>query len=79
MQYHLLLVDDDPLVAQLLKAELPEQWRLSVVEDDDVALPLQLHAAFVDLHLTGQVQIAEGLEIIRKLRLADPHLEIIAV
>ena len=39
----------------------------------------QFAAAFVDLHLTGDVQKSEGLDLIKRLRSRDPHLEIVAM
>jgi DNA-binding NtrC family response regulator len=39
----------------------------------------KFHAAFVDMHLTGNLERAEGVEVIRSLRDSDPHLEIVAI
>lgn len=36
-------------------------------------------AALVDQHLSGRLNRAEGVEVIRQLRAQDPHLEIVAM
>jgi DNA-binding NtrC family response regulator len=40
---------------------------------------LPFDAAFVDMHLTGDITKPEGLKVVRKLHEFDPHLEIVAI
>lgn len=75
----LLAVDDDELVLAALRTTLPSNWRI-VTHSNTGPLPQgPFHAALVDMHLTGRLDRAEGLEIIRRLRGDDPHLEVIAM
>jgi len=75
----LLVIDDDELVVNSIRLALPNQWRTQH-SDDPIAPPVgQFAAAMVDMHLTGNLKVAEGLKIIERLRLQDPHLEIIAM
>jgi DNA-binding NtrC family response regulator len=76
----LLAIDDDQLVLKSLQLVLPDQWRLVAIN----GLPQKpiegvFNAAFVDMHLTGNTAQAEGLDIIRQLKSAHPHLEIVAM
>ena len=75
----LLVIDDDDLIAASLRMALPQGWRMT----HESSLPKDpggpFHAAFVDMHLTGNTAKAEGLDVIAKLRERDPHLEIVAM
>lgn len=76
---NLLVVDDDDLVVAALRQSLPKSWRL-VAADPPTSLPTgPFHAALVDMHLTGRMDRAEGLDVIQKLRTLDPHLEIVSM
>jgi DNA-binding NtrC family response regulator len=75
----LLAVDDDGLVLAALRSALPPNWRI-VSHQSPKDLPTgPFHAALIDMHLTGRVDRAEGLDVIRELRGQDPHVEIIAM
>lgn len=75
----LLAVDDDDLLLAALRTSLPPNWRL-VTHSGAGPLPSgPFHAALIDMHLSGRLDRAEGLEIIRRLRSDDPHLEVIAI
>jgi DNA-binding NtrC family response regulator len=75
----LLVVDDDDLIAASLRMALPPTWRMT----HETAAPKEsagpFTAAFVDMHLSGNVAKAEGLQVIETLRERDPHLEIVAM
>lgn len=76
----LLAVDDDELILQTLKIGLPPHWRLEAYNGPG-QIPLRgpYSAAFVDMHLTGNITHAEGLGVIKRLKENMPHLEIVAM
>lgn len=77
--FHLLLVDDDPLIADSLKLMLPANWRLTAVRDTKLLdARMMIHAAFVDMHLTSAAK-AEGPAVIELLAAHNPNTEIIAI
>jgi DNA-binding NtrC family response regulator len=75
----LLVVDDDALVIQSVKLALPEQWRMMATQNPRDLPEKGFHAAIVDIHLTGQLDRTEGVEVIRRLSQRHAHLEIIAM
>jgi DNA-binding NtrC family response regulator len=75
----LLVVDDDALVIQSVKLALPEQWRMMATQNPRDLPEKGFHAALVDIHLTGQLDRTEGVEVIRRLSQRHAHLEIIAM
>lgn len=76
---NLLVVDDDDLLLAALRPALPGNWRLTA-HTSPTGLPSgTFHAALIDMHLTGNLQRAEGLEVIKTLRQHHPHLDIIAM
>ncbi len=78
--YVLLLVDDDQLISQSIKTIMPPEWKVVTVQNpDDVNYTFPFHAAFIDMHLTGNINIAPGLKIVEKLRKSHPLLEIYAI
>lgn len=75
-----LIIDDDPLVSQTLQLLMPNSWQLSAAQSLDKNISQQtFHAIFVDLHLNGSLQTAEGLYVIQSLSNFFPHTEIIAI
>lgn len=77
--FHLLLVDDDPLIHQALRVNLPTHWKLtSARQISEVPWGKFFNAAFVDMHLT-ESKDPVGLEVIRKLYEKMPNLEVIAI
>lgn len=76
----LLAIDDDSLILDSLKIGIPNHWRLVAVKGlSHVPTEGPFHAAFVDMHLTGNISRAEGLDVIRQLKDNMPHLEIVAM
>ncbi len=75
----LLVVDDDELVIQSVKLALPDQWRMMATQNPTDLPERGFNSALVDIHLTGQLGRTEGIDVIRKLSLKHPHLEIIAM
>ena len=75
----LLVVDDDELVHDTFALCLPEHWSLQAIGDFKQVGEDFHHAAFVDMHLTGDLKKAEGVDVIAALSKAHPQLEIIAM
>jgi DNA-binding NtrC family response regulator len=76
----LLAVDDDELILQSLKIGLPSHWRLIAVNKiSNVPYDGEFTAAFVDMHLTGNTTRAEGMDVIKKIKENQPHLEVVAM
>ncbi|MCB0413788.1 MAG: sigma-54-dependent Fis family transcriptional regulator, partial [Bdellovibrionales bacterium] len=75
----LLVVDDDDLVHKSIEMSLPDQWRMSSHYSSENLPQGSFLAAFVDMHFSKKMDKAEGLQVIRKLSEAFPHLEIIAM
>ncbi|HEX4925509.1 MAG TPA: sigma-54 dependent transcriptional regulator [Bdellovibrionales bacterium] len=75
----LLVVDDDDLVMKSLELVVPSQWTLIPARSARDIEGDQFDAAFVDLHLTGDVTKAEGLQVIKQLSTRDPRLEVVAI
>jgi DNA-binding NtrC family response regulator len=76
----LLAIDDDNLVLDSLRLTLPPHWRLVAVQGvPKNKLEGSFDAAFVDMHLTGQMDRAEGLDVIHELKNLHPHLEVVAM
>lgn len=75
----LLVIDDDELAAEAAKLSLPPQWSFTW-HSKPTGIPTQkFHAAFVDMHLTGNLHQAEGIGVIQRLAELDPQLEIVAI
>lgn len=79
--FSLLLVDDDFTVEDTLHLLLRKSsWRLiSVKTEAEIPQDTQFHAAFVDMHLTGDLQKAEGVGVLERLRGRDPLTELVAI
>jgi DNA-binding NtrC family response regulator len=86
LKRRLFVVDDDDLIIASLRLALPSNWSLTAASSLDEVLKItptfndqRFSAAMVDMHLTANMDQAEGLAVIRKIRAIDPHLEIIAM
>jgi len=75
----LLVVDDDDLIIQSIRMALPPQWKMTGVNRLEDVPKDRFHAAFVDMHLTGNIERAEGLLVVEGLSKRDAHLEIVAM
>ena len=76
----MLLVDDDSLVADSLRLVIPKNWKMTVsTRVADVPKDGFFHAAMIDQHLTGNLQYAEGTEVIKTVRARFPKTEIVAI
>lgn len=75
----LLVVDDDSLVIQSVKMALPDHWRMMATQNPADLPDRGIHAALVDIHLTGNLDKTEGVDVIRRLSERHAHLEIVAM
>ncbi|MCB9073457.1 MAG: sigma-54-dependent Fis family transcriptional regulator [Bdellovibrionaceae bacterium] len=78
LQLNLLVVDDDSLVLETLRQFVETPWNF-IGKTQYNKVEETIHAAFVDLHLSGNIQKNEGLEVIRTISEHHPHAEIIAI
>lgn len=78
-EFELLVVDDDDLVLQTIRMALPPSWSMIGVSTPAEVPKKSFHAALIDMHLTGNIAKAEGVDLIKTLRDANTHLEIVAM
>lgn len=79
--FSLLIVDDDSLVADTLALALRKSaWRtVHAAKVSEVPTEGSFQSAFVDMHLTGDLTKAEGLEVLSGLRERFPLAELVAM
>ena len=78
--FHLLVVDDDPLIHQSLKLCVSAPWKItSVSKKELVPYTTFFHAAMVDMHLTLGSKEPEGVGVIERLTKHNPQLEVVAM
>lgn len=75
----LLVVDDDPLIHESIAAALPKGWRKISTQSALNLPPRGFHCALVDVHLSGDLQKTEGVDVIKKLNKNHPFLEVISM
>lgn len=75
----LLVVDDDDLVIQSIRMSVSKSWHVTGVNSPEEVPNDTFLAVFVDMHLTGNMDHAEGPEVIESIRAKDPRVEIIAI
>lgn len=76
--FTLLVVDDDPLIHQSFRLNLPSHWRpVSATKPDEIPEARFFHAAFVDMHLSAKG--TEGLQVLQRLNTEHPTMELIAM
>ncbi len=75
----LLVVDDDDLVLQSIQLSLPDHWDMIGVHSLEEIPDTHLDAAFVDMHLSGNITVPEGLDVIRHLHNKFTHLDIVSI
>ncbi|MCB0421917.1 MAG: sigma-54-dependent Fis family transcriptional regulator [Bdellovibrionales bacterium] len=75
----LLVIDDDDLVIQSIKMSVSKSWHVTGVNAPHEIPEGPFLAVFVDMHLTGNMDHAEGPGVIETLRKKDPRVEIIAI
>lgn len=80
--YRCLVIDDDDLVSASLRLFLPKQWQINQINQLDNPGLFKTHLfdlVLVDMHLSGNLQIAEGLEAIKEVKALSPYSEVIAM
>ncbi len=78
--FHLLIVDDDPLIHQALKLLQPPHWKFySISKPEHLSFDRFYHAAFVDMHLRADDSHPFGLYVIKKILETLPQLQVIAM
>jgi DNA-binding NtrC family response regulator len=75
----LLVVDDDPLVVDTIALCLPEHWTLVAQDKGKVSDQAFYHAAFVDIHLSGDLEKSEGLLVMKTLSRQQGLSEIVSI
>lgn len=77
-KFQLLVVDDDHLIHDSIKLLLPKNWSMHSCfsQKDSQNVTGFFHGAFVDMHLTKNVQSVEGPAVISSLREKFPLTEI---
>jgi CheY-like chemotaxis protein len=76
---HILVVDDDALVLELIARALPE-YRVTAAHDGDTALALAAHVGRIDLVITDYLMPSmTGDELIGRLRELRPDMKSLIV
>lgn len=78
-QLRLLVVDDDPLVIDTIELCLPDHWTLIAQNKANFDSKVFFHGAFVDIHLSGDLEKSEGLNVMKKLRAQSELSEIVSI
>ncbi len=80
MQYKLLVVDDDPLITATIVEMIPDNWTAICYNSiNNVNLIENYHCAFVDMHLSNDLNINDGSQFIRKIKVTNPKLDVLAI
>lgn len=75
----LLVVDDDPLIAETISLNIPEHWQMQHIDNPKKLTGDFFHAAFVDVHLSGDLNKNEGFQVMRTLSGKHSLSEIVAM
>lgn len=80
IKHKILAIDDDSLVTQSLRLMAGDDWLVVPFQKETPGYySSTYHVAFIDMHLSGDVQKFEGIRVIRELRGLHPELEIVAM
>lgn len=78
--WHLLVLDDDSLVADSLKLILPKNWRITAIQNPSLAAAkYKADAALVDMHFKTGRDKPEGPFAIENLLKYNPSIEVVAM
>jgi len=75
----LLVVDDDPLVVDTIALCLPDHWTLIAQDKNTFDGSQFFHAAFVDIHLSGDLEKSEGLKVMKSLSESHALSEVVSI
>lgn len=80
-KHRLLLIDDDPLINYTVQKSLPDQWSMNWLSEipNSPRFTFGFDAAFVDIHLSSNMDLAEGLAVISDLHSRYPEMPIFAI
>ncbi len=80
MSLKLLVVDDDQLITATITEMIPEGW-VAHCYNDPKLVPMDeiFHCAFIDMHLSNDLNIHDGSEFIKDLKEKHPKLEVLAI
>ncbi len=80
MSLKALVVDDDELMTATITEMMPNGWQADCYNKPElVPLDKKYHCAFVDMHLSGDLNINDGCEFIKVLKTNHPKLEVTAI
>jgi len=66
MSFKLLVVDDDELITATISEMIPDNWAAHCFNKPElVPLDENYHCAFVDMHLSNDLNIHDGSEFIK--------------
>ena len=78
--FQLLVIDDDQLIIDSLAYMLPKNWSMTSCKSfSEIKKNSFFHAAFVDQHLSGNLNKAEGVQEIKKINEHNSKIEIVAM
>ena len=63
----LIAIDDDQLVLEAIKLAAPEAWDCHVFTEFNDEVPKSFDLALVDIHLSDDQSLKEGVQIIEKI------------
>ncbi len=80
LKFKLLVVDDDDLIPANLRVILPKNWQIVEVSDPtQVPYDDFFNAAFFDMHLSNNIENAEGIEVLKNYKAKHPSTECVAI
>ena len=66
--YSVFIIDDDPLVIDTVALCLPPHWEILKGDPKSKATPPFFHAALVDVHLSGNLEVTEGIDFMDQIQ-----------
>lgn len=75
----LLVIDDDPLIVDTIELCLPQHWSMITQHKDSFNSSEFFHCALVDIHLSGNLDKSEGLNVIQRISSQQSLSEIVAM
>lgn len=75
----LIAIDDDQLVLEAIKLAAPEVWNCHLMTEFNDETPKAFDLALVDIHLSDDKSLMEGIKVIEKLGSPHSAAEVIAI
>tara|TARA_B100000749_G_scaffold280887_1_gene279888 strand:- start:129997 stop:131361 length:1365 start_codon:yes stop_codon:yes gene_type:complete len=77
---NLLVVDDEQIILDSVDLMLQAPWKArGITKQCNIPKDESFHAALIDIHLSGELDEFEGLDLIADLHKQNPTMEIIAI